>query len=237
MNDVTFCSFYVHLHFKFVVILHPIKSHLDGVLLICSIQDNCRLNISLERNFKRIRKNKFKTKLMNKQFLIIILLISASAVFAQRPMSKGQTQLNVGVGLSSWGIPVYLGFDHGISPDITLGAELSYRGYNNRWDWDDDDDDYNRNYHHSIIGFLGNANYHFNNVLNIPSPWDFYAGLNVGFYSWNSPKGYKGSHTSGLGLGGQVGARYFFNNKVGLNLEFGGGNAFSGGKLGLTFKL
>ena len=166
---------------------------------------------------------------MNKQFLIIILLISASAVFAQRSVSTSQPQLNVGVGLSSWGVPVYLGFDFGVHPDITMGAEVSYRGYN---------DNYSKHeYRHSIIGFLGNANYHFNNVLNIPSPWDFYAGLNLGFYNWSSPKDYEGSHTSGLGLGGQVGARYFFNNKVGLNLEFGGGNAFSGGKVGLTFKL
>ncbi|MGV8962519.1 MAG: outer membrane beta-barrel protein [Candidatus Saccharimonadaceae bacterium] len=166
---------------------------------------------------------------MNKQFLILFLLISTSAVFAQRPISNGQTQLNLGVGLSSWGVPVYLGFDYGVHPDVTLGAEVSYRGYNDNY--------YKHKYRHSIIGFSGNANYHFNNVLNLPSPWDFYAGLNLGFYNWSSPKDYEGSHTSGLGLGGQVGVRYFFNNKVGLNLEFGGGNAFSGGKVGLTFKL
>ena len=50
---------------------------------------------------------------------------------------------------------------------------------------------------HLIIGVLCNANYHFNNALNLPLPWDFYAGLNVRFYSWNSPKEYKGSHNSG----------------------------------------
>lgn len=166
---------------------------------------------------------------MKKHFLVIILLISAGAVFAQGPISQGQSQINAGVGLSSWGVPVYLGFDYGVHPDITLGAELSYRNYNDRWD--------KHKYDHSIVGFSGNANYHFNNVLSIPSPWDFYAGLNLGFYSWNSPKKYGGSHTSGLELGAQVGGRYYFNNKMGVNLEFGGGNAFSGGKIGLTIKL
>lgn len=166
---------------------------------------------------------------MKKQILVFIFIISAGAMFAQGPISKGQTQLNAGIGLSSRGVPVYLGFDYGVSPDVTLGAELSYRGYNDRWDSD--------KYHHSIIGFSGNANYHFNNILNIPSPWDFYAGLNLGFYSWNSPKGYGGSYNSGVGLGAQIGGRYYFNNKIGVNLEFGGGNAFSGGKIGLTFKL
>ncbi len=166
---------------------------------------------------------------MKKQILTFALLIAAGVVFAQGPLSKGQSQINVGIGLSSWGVPVYLGFDHAVHPDITLGGELSFRSYNNNWR--------NDKYHHSIIGILGNANYHFNTVLNIPSPWDFYAGLNLGFYSWNSPNEYEGPHTSDVGLGAQIGGRYYFSNKVGINLEFGGGNAFSGGKFGLTIKI
>jgi hypothetical protein len=116
-----------------------------------------------------------------------------------------------------------------VHKDVTLGAELSYRGY--------DDNRDKHNYHHSVIGISGNANYHFNTVLNIPSPWDFYAGLNLGFYNWSSPNEYSGSHNSGLGLGAQIGGRYYFSNKVGINLEFGGGNAFSGGKFGITIKI
>ena len=166
---------------------------------------------------------------MKKQILTFVLLIAASAVFAQGPISNGQSQINVGVGLSSWGVPVYLGFDHGVSQDITLGGELSFRSYNDNWAGD--------RYNHSVVGILGNANYHFNRVLNIPSDWDFYAGLNLGFYNWSSPKDYDGSHTSGLGLGAQIGGRYYFSNNVGINLEFGGGNAFSGGKFGITIKI
>ena len=134
-----------------------------------------------------------------------------------------------GVQTCALPISVYFGFDYGVHPDISLGAELSYRGYNDNWN--------SHKYRHSVIGVSGNANYHFNTVLNIPSNWDFYAGLNLGFYNWNSPDGYGGSHTSGLGLGAQIGGRYFFSDKVGVNLEFGGGNAFSGGKFGLTIKL
>ena len=166
---------------------------------------------------------------MKKQISIFVLLIVTSTIFAQGPISKGESQINLGVGLSSWGVPVYLGFDHGVHPDITLGAELSFRSYNDNWRDD--------KYHHSIIGILGNANYHFNTVLNIPSPWDFYAGLNLGFYGWNSPNDYKGSYASRVGLGAQIGGRYYFSNKVGINLEFGGGNAFGGGKFGLTIKI
>ena len=166
---------------------------------------------------------------MKKQFLTFGVLLIASTIFAQGPISKGQSQINVGVGLSSWGVPVYLGLDHAVSQDVTVGGELSFRSYDDNWS--------NHNYNHSVFGILGNVNYHFNTVLNIPTDWDFYAGLNLGFYNWSSPNGYEGSHSSGLGLGAQIGGRYYFNNKIGINLEFGGGNDLSGGKLGITIKI
>jgi hypothetical protein len=166
---------------------------------------------------------------MKKHLLILSFLLFSSIIYAQSPIAKGESQLNAGVGLSSWGVPVYIGLDYGVHPDITVGGELSYRSYSDKYA--------NVNYDHSVIGISGNGNYHFNRVLEIPKKWDFYAGLNLGFYIWNSPSDYQGSHSSGLGLGAQVGGRYFFSDKIGLNLEFGGGNAFSGGKLGLTFKL
>jgi hypothetical protein len=168
-----------------------------------------------------MKKNIFLTTLS-------ILLIS-SIGYSQSPLPVGRTQVNLGVGLSGWGIPVYLGFDVSVHKDITLGAEFSYREYRENWK-----DHY---YRHNIMGFSGNANYHFNSLLGIPQKWDFYAGLNIGFYVWNSDKDYYGNHSSGLGIGGQIGGRYYFSNKFGINLEFGGGNAFSGGKFGLTIKL
>ena len=162
---------------------------------------------------------------MKKQILTFILLIGTSIIFAQCPISKDQMQLNGGFGFSSWGIPIYLGLDYVIYKDITIGGEASFRSYSDL------------GYNSSIIGITGNGNYHFNSILNIPSKWDFYAGLNIGFYIWNSPPGYSGSHSSGLGLGLQVGGRYYFTDKIGVNLEFGGGNAVSSGKIGISLKL
>jgi outer membrane immunogenic protein len=167
---------------------------------------------------------------MKKSTVIIMLLFVLNTSYAQSPLPKGKAQLNVGLGLSDWGVPFYLGFDFGVHKDVTLGGEFSYRSYLERYRKD-------FYYRHGIAGFSFNGNYHFNTVLNIPRNFDFYAGLNIGFYAWSSPRGYPGSYTSGLGLGAQVGGRYYFNNKVGINLEIGGGNAFSGGKFGLTFKL
>jgi len=162
-------------------------------------------------------------------FLIIALALITGFGFSQNPFPKGRNQLNIGVGLSDRGVPIYFGLDHGVGSDFSLGGELSFRNYNEHWR----DDDYN----HSITGISGNANYHFNRILEINDDWDLYAGVNLGFYIWSSPDEYRGNHSSGLGLGAQIGARYYFSSKVGINLEFGSGNAFSGGKVGITIRI
>jgi hypothetical protein len=164
-----------------------------------------------------------------KKWIILVLLFAFGTVQAQNALDKGQFQFNGGVGLSSWGLPIYLGLDYGITEDITIGGEMSFRSYQDHWS--------GLPYRHSIIGFAGNGNYHFNNLLSIPENWDFYAGLNLGFFIWNSPETYGGSGASGLGFGGQVGGRYYFNEKLGVNVEFGGGNASTGGKLGISVRL
>ena len=166
---------------------------------------------------------------MKKTITFIIALLASTAMFAQAPIAVGQSQLNLGVGLSSWGVPVYVGLDFGVHPDITLGPEVSFRSYRDNWA--------GTRYNHSIIGISGNANYHLNRILNIPSNWDLYAGLNLGFFIWRSPDEYEGSRSSGLGITGQVGGRYYFTDTFGINLEFGGGNAFSGSKFGISIKL
>lgn len=158
-----------------------------------------------------------------------MLMLPFAYSYGQNPLYEGRNQFNIGVGLSEWGVPFYLGIDFSVSRDITMGGEISYRGYRENWK--------NSYYQHSILGFSGNGNYHFNSVLNLPSRFDFYAGLNLGFYVWNSPSGYDGTHGSGLGLGGQIGGRYYFSNTMGFNIEFGGGNAFSGGKIGISVKM
>lgn len=161
-----------------------------------------------------------------KTIISTMAMLLIANIACTQALPKNSNQLNLGVGISNLGIPLYIGIDHGVSNDISLGLELSYRDFNE-----------NNNFSHNVIGFSGNGNYHFNNGRSLKGKFDVYLGLNIGFYVWSSPNNYTGSHNSGLGLGAQVGARYFLSPNVGLNLEFGGGNAFSGGKFGLTFKL
>ena len=168
-------------------------------------------------------------KPLKKTILILILLLLKSTTHAQNSLDNGQAQINVGLGFSNWGIPVYIGADWGVDDNITVGAEFSYRNYNDRLN--------STNYRHSIAGALVNGNYHFNNLLDLPDNIDLYAGLNIGFYSFRYDRNYIGQRYSGLGWGGQVGGRYFFSEKMGINIEIGGGAALSGGKIGLTIKL
>jgi len=166
---------------------------------------------------------------MKKLVIVFLFLLSVVSIHAQSPIAKGGKQLNAGLGFSGWGIPLYVGLDFGVHPDITLGGELSLRSHSNYY--------YGASYSHTIFGISGNGNYHFNSILDIPREWDVYAGLNLGFYFWSSSANYRGDGSSGMGLGLQMGGRYYLNSKLALNLEFGGGNVFSGGKFGISYKL
>jgi outer membrane immunogenic protein len=171
---------------------------------------------------------------MKKSLLLLVFMLIAGVCFAQNPIEKGQAQINAGVGLSSWGIPLYGGVDYGVHKDVTIGGELSYRSYREEY--------YSYKFRHSIFGISANGNYHFNTLLDIPDNFDLYAGLNLGYYIWSTSNSdgnnkYEGSGASGVGLGLQIGGRYYFNDAFGINLEIGGGSAFTAGKFGVSFRL
>jgi hypothetical protein len=158
---------------------------------------------------------------MNK-FLLLSLLWTLN--MSSQNTIKGKTQLNAGIGLSQYGLPVYLCLDYGLHPDISIGAEGSYRRHTNS------------NFNASLLGIGGNINYHFNSLFKIRNNhWDVYAGLTLAYWFWNWDNNFPGANASGAGLTGQLGGRYFFNTKWAVNLELGGG-ILSGGKLGLTHR-
>jgi hypothetical protein len=169
---------------------------------------------------------------MKKLILLIALGFISATTFAQAPLEVGRAQLNAGFGISDWGIPVYFGVDYGIAKDWTIGGQLSFQ--------DKEDSYHGYHYNSTAMGIGANGNYHFNRILEMPSNFDFYAGANLTFFAWNY-NDYNGvphpDHDS-VGLGLQVGGRYFFTKKFGINLEFGGNSGTTGGaKFGVTFKL
>ena len=165
---------------------------------------------------------------MKKIFLFLSVILISTNIQAQYMLAKGDKQINAGLGFSNWGIPVYVGFDYGVHQDISVGGEVSFRNYSDRWN--------DHRYNHTIFGISGNGNYHFNTIFKIPKNWDAYAGINIGFYAESNSDDHFGNGVSGLGLGAQIGGRYYINDNLGLNLELGGGNIFSSGKFGISYK-
>lgn len=163
--------------------------------------------------------------------LIVFFVLASIFSFAQGTLGKGGTQFNAGVGFSDWGVPIYAGLDFGVHESITIGPRLSYRNYAYTRSSND--------YRQSLTVLSFNGNYHFNQLLNLQSPWDFYAGLTLGYYLWSDVKTSSGVYyvgkSSTLGLDAQIGGRYFFTNDFAVNLEFGGGTG-AGGSLGITYK-
>ncbi|CEN45687.1 Uncharacterised protein [Capnocytophaga canimorsus] len=150
--------------------------------------------------------------------MFLFAVAMTSLAFGQR-VEKGETQLNAGFGFNSggFGLPVYAGVDYGIHNDVTLGAVASYVSYkviDTRATW-------------MSVGV--NVNYHFNTLLNIPNNWDVYAGGTLAYNQFSEI-------LSGVGFWGQLGARYYFTNRFGINLEFGGGDITTGGKIGISYK-
>ncbi|NLR89892.1 hypothetical protein [Flammeovirga agarivorans] len=168
--------------------------------------------------------------------LVLVFIFSVLATITVNAQSNDSTQtssnskkggsyatghpwfINAGFGFSNHGIPFYVGGEYnGFHPDISVGGVFSYH---NKW---------NNDKSHSAWTLSAIGNYHFNRLLNLTSEWDVYAGANVGFYGYSD-------NATGFGGGIQIGGRWFINDFIGLNLQFGGGTV-SGGQFGVTFRL
>ncbi len=137
-----------------------------------------------------------------------------SPIFGQYALSTGKMQFNGGLAFANYGLPLYAGLDYGFDKDISFGGEISMRAFG-----------YGSNVY--VFGISGNANYHFVELLELEDIFDVYAGLNLGFYTAITP----------VGLGAQIGGRYYFKKNMAVNVEIGAGNVFAGGKVGLSILL
>lgn len=168
-----------------------------------------------------------------KKIMVLAAALVSSVVFSQR-ITQGGSQVNAGLGFSSgWGVPIYAGYDYGVTDDITVGVQASVTSDNDKLT-DSKGQTYNQK--STWFGLGVNGNYHFNRLLKVPNNFDVYAGVTLAYDLFTYSHGIS-SNTSDLGFAGQIGGRYFFNNNLAVNLEFGGGNVASGGKIGITYRL
>lgn len=138
-----------------------------------------------------------------------IIAISIMAQDGQAPLSKGDKQLNFGLGFSGRGIPTYVGVDFAFHNDWTAGPVLKLV-------LDED----------MGFGILGRVDYHWNRLMGIPSEWDVYLGANLGFVSGDD---------FDMDLGLQIGGRWYWSDIWGLNVELGAGTGY-GSSIGVSMK-
>lgn len=170
---------------------------------------------------------------MKKILLFVVLSFLFSGMYAQgggvAPLAKGEMQLNFGTGLSfGHGLPVYASLDIALHKDVTLTPEL-----------------------HVVIpfgntnygfggGIMVKADYHWNYLIGIPSNWDFYAGARLGFNFYGKKKDNNGNYYHDQSFfpafGIQVGGRWYWSEKWGLNAEIAAGTGF-GLSFGVSMKL
>ncbi len=151
-----------------------------------------------------------------------LIALTCSIAQGQYALKTGGFQANGGFGLSGWALPVYAGVDYGFDKNISLGGELSFSFLN------------------TVVS--ANANYHFVEMLQLEDVFDVYGGVNMGFFIRNQrlnpesiPPYY--SNSVPLNVGIQIGGRYYINKNFAVNLELGGGIAFSGAKIGVSYLL
>ncbi len=152
-----------------------------------------------------------------KKFLVtsvVLLFVITGNLFAQNgektTLNESKMELSAGSGFYSGGFPIYAFLDFNVHPNWTVGPQINFVFYDN----------------FSFV-LSGRADYHFNQLLNIPSPWDFYAGATMGIdFSTRT------TFSSGIHVGG----RWYWDKKWGLNVEIGGGTYFNS-TVGISMKL
>ena len=152
---------------------------------------------------------------MKRLILAIAILAMSTGLYAQKdgvaPLAKGEQQLNFGTGFTGKGIPLYISYDFAVHKDVTITPQVSVKI----------DSDEVR------FGAVVKGDYHWNYLIGIPANWDFYAGATVGFDFGDDFYPNVNIH---------VGGRWYWSEKWGLNVEFGGGSV-SGTVVGLSMKM
>lgn len=123
--------------------------------------------------------------------------------------AQAQKYLNLG-GI---GTGLYAGIEFPLGKAFTLGPQVAT-------DWE---------FNKFVIA--GKGNYYFDALFGLPAAWDVYLGANVGFRLDSGD-----NDNSGLNWGAQIGGRWFWTEKWGINLELGGGSGVTGG-VGVTMKM
>ena len=147
-------------------------------------------------------------------FIVAALTFGFTTANAQS-FTKGTSAVHLGVGIGSdFGLPISASYEYGITEKIGIGA---YAGYTSK-----SFPVFNDSYDVTYMLFGARANYHFY----VQEKFDTYGGIQLG-YNAATAKWKSASNTSqvptvgGVTYGFQVGARYYFTDKIGAFADAG----------------
>ena len=166
---------------------------------------------------------------------LLLLVISQSNVFAQDAVTKGDFLLSPFIGgpyvYAGGGISLGVNGEYAFTDEISGGGYLAFT----RWDYGY----IGSNVAYNFFDFGVRASYHFAKLLKVPNnKFDPYAGAQLGFVAssyTNETFGYSDPYDGGVRAGLYAGARWFFNEKIGVFGEVG--FALDAVSIGATFKL
>ena len=187
-----------------------------------------------------------KTNLFLKVLATLLLCtVFSVGINAQNTFSKGDNNLNLGIGIgstlggSTTLPPLSVSYERGIidnlfdaKSSLGIGAYLGYA--RNKDEWTFDANKYGWKYSYTIIGARGALHYQLVDKL------DTYAGLMLGYNivssttygNWGTNKYTAAGNDLGWSL--FIGGRYYFSDNIGAFAELGYGIAYL--QLGISFK-
>lgn len=140
---------------------------------------------------------------------VTLLATVVCLFFVVNAFSQARNELNFGLIGANYEIPVHKNIT--IAPGASTNFDL---------DW---------------ITMHVKGNYYFDNLFGMTnSAWDVYGGVGLGYSIYDGDK----DKESGFDMGLHLGTRWFWNEKWGIYLEFGGSDLVgANGGLGVTVKL
>ena len=143
---------------------------------------------------------------MKKWFLGALMLGLSQIYTAQAYHGSGDQKVQIGLNAWGNGTGITGTYDYGLSDLLSVGGGANiYFGNSKHSDNDN-------------FFIFGRLNFHLNEALDLPDQWDIYPGVDVGILG------------NSFGLGVHLGARYFFNDKIGAFVEAG-----NNGSIGVSF--
>ena len=182
-----------------------------------------------------------QNKIVLRNILGAIIVICASLMPAKSlKAQKSRAGLdrfdvvNVGLGMSTRGLPVFVELEQSLDEHISVGLLATYQNFRERGSIG--------TWQHQYFGIGAQGHYHFVEIA--PPPFDFFAGLTFGWYGHQfkevggatAPVDYTGSQEGGFQLAGHIGGRYTYKGWT-LFTQLTGGSLISGYTFGLSIPL